>query len=65
MKSIWIEVANGQELRCDSLCKGFQWIMQKSFQADVYMLPLGSYDLILGKDDIKWNFANLTMSFTL
>ncbi|XP_073107342.1 uncharacterized protein [Elaeis guineensis] len=32
---IWVEVANGQELKCDSMCKNFQWGMQQqAFQAE-------------------------------
>ena len=70
--SIWVEVANGQELKCDSMCKDFQWCMQQqAFKVNVYLLPLRSYDLILGIQWLKtlgtinWNFVDLTMSFNL
>ena len=72
VNGIWVEVANGQELKCDAICVGFKWKMQQqNFQADVYLLPLQSYDLILGiqwlkiLDDISWNFTALTMTFQL
>ncbi|KAF2287775.1 hypothetical protein GH714_002668 [Hevea brasiliensis] len=44
---IWVEIASGNELKCETVCKDFQWTMQnQKFAADVYILPLESYDLI-------------------
>lgn len=49
VNGIWVEIANGQEMKCNSLCKDFVWKMQdQEFKADVYLLPLDNYDLILG-----------------
>lgn len=70
VNGIYVEIANGQEMKCDALCKDFIWTMQQQeFKADMYLLPLGSYDLILriqwlktlGK--IQWDFEELTMNF--
>ena len=37
---LWVEVANGQELKCNSMCQEFQWSMQQQeYNADVYLLP--------------------------
>lgn len=48
VNGIYVEIANGQEMKCDALCKDFIWTMQQQeFKADIYLLPLGSYDLIL------------------
>lgn len=54
------------------MCHGFQWTMQQQdFSTNVYLLPLESYDLILGIQWLKtlgiitWNFTELTMNFEL
>ena len=67
-----VSTANGEELKCDAICKGFTWIMQgQSFVADVLALPLGNYDLVLDiqwlveLENIVWNFKDLQMRFTM
>ena len=41
--------ANGEELKCNAICKQFKWVMQgQLFVADVLALPLENYDLVLG-----------------
>lgn len=53
-------VANGKELKCKYICKDFNWRMQgQEFITDVYVLPLESYDLILG---VQWlvNLGDIT-----
>ncbi|KAL6338580.1 hypothetical protein AAG906_021295 [Vitis piasezkii] len=48
-RGIRVTVANGQELHCTALCSDFRWRMQgQEFIAEVYVLPLETYDLILG-----------------
>lgn len=65
-----VTVADGNKLGCSQLCKDFQWLMQGHwFKTDVMVIPLLSYDLVLGVqwlhtlNDIVWNFKNLTMQF--
>ncbi|XP_042065679.1 uncharacterized protein LOC121809207 [Salvia splendens] len=65
-----VEVANGQILQCTQKCSKLEWEMQGSrFHAEVYLIPLETYDLILGGEwlstlgEIKWNFNNLSMIF--
>ncbi|RVW53188.1 Retrovirus-related Pol polyprotein from transposon 17.6 [Vitis vinifera] len=71
-RGIRVTVANGQELHCIALCSDFRWRMQgQEFIAEVYVLPLETYDLILGTQwlatlgDISWNFNTLQMGFEL
>ncbi|RVW97716.1 Transposon Ty3-G Gag-Pol polyprotein [Vitis vinifera] len=71
-RRIRVTVANGQELHCTALCSDFRWRMQgQEFIAEVYVLPLETYDLILGTQwlatlgDISWNFNTLQMGFEL
>ena len=70
--SVKVTVANGADLHCTACCPGFTWKMQgHDFCADVYLIPLDNYDLILGTQwlatlgDIMWNFTKLQMSFML
>ncbi|XP_022032945.1 uncharacterized protein LOC110934059 [Helianthus annuus] len=65
-----VGVANGSQLLCVKVCPGFQWQMQGLWmKADVLVLPLASYDMVLGVQwlsslgDIVWNFQDLTMQF--
>ena len=45
-------MANGSNLVCESVCKGFNWKMQeREYAADVYILPLQNFDMVL---DIQW-----------
>ncbi|RVW25194.1 Transposon Tf2-11 polyprotein [Vitis vinifera] len=71
-RGIRVTVANGHELHCTALCSDFRWKMQgQEFIAEVYVLPLETYDLILGTQwlatlgDISWNFNTLQMGFEL
>lgn len=53
---MWVRVADGGQLKCDSMIKNFNWKMQGvEFTADVLLLPLTGSDLVLG---IQW-FAQL------
>ena len=70
VQELKVLAANGEELRCNEICRGFRWSMQgHSFVADVLALPLGNYDLVLGIQwlvelgDIWWNFKELQMRF--
>ena len=65
-----VMAANGNELRCKEICRGFSWTMQgKKLQANVLALALDNYDLVLGiqwlveSGDIVWNFKKLHMKF--
>lgn len=47
-----VTVANGDKLRCDQVIKDFTWEMAgKVFEADMLVLPVGGYDVILG---VEW-----------
>lgn len=61
----------GHKLSAPYACKGFEWqLQQATFVADVIVLPLGCYDLILGIQWLKslgpilWDFEKLQMEFT-
>lgn len=42
-------VPDGNHLACQHICKGFTWAMQDTiFEADVLLIPLGSFDMVLG-----------------
>ena len=65
-----VVAANGNELRCREICRGFSWTMQgQQFKANVMTLPLDNYDLVLRVQwlvelgDITWNFEKLNMKF--
>ena len=46
-----ITVANGQKALCKYACVGFCWQTQgKDFEADLCLLKLGAYDMVLGVD---------------
>jgi len=66
-----VAVADGAQLQCQWMCKGFMWALEgMDCQTDVYIVPLGSCDMILGVQwlstlgSIPWNFENLTMEFS-
>lgn len=68
VSSMSVTVANGNKLPCATLCQDFQWVMQGVwFKADVLLIPLGSYDMVLGiqclqtLNDIIWNFKTLSI----
>ncbi|XP_042059320.1 uncharacterized protein LOC121803777 [Salvia splendens] len=69
---VMVDVADGNRLECQSMCKGMQWFLRGTpFITDVLLLPLGSCDMVLGIQwletlgVIQWDFKNLTMDFTL
>jgi hypothetical protein len=52
--SVSVKVANGQLLRCTSVILGCQLHLgNHQFQHDLPILPLESYDLILGMDGLE------------
>ncbi|KAF2303147.1 hypothetical protein GH714_014149 [Hevea brasiliensis] len=52
VSGVSVEVANGQNMRCHAKCASFKWQMQDHhFDAEVFILPLDNYDLILG---VQW-----------
>lgn len=68
--SMKVTIANGNQLECKHKCTNFRWMMQGMwFSADVLVLPLENYDMVLGVQwlallgDIIWNFSNMTMQF--
>ncbi|KAD3068970.1 hypothetical protein E3N88_36850 [Mikania micrantha] len=72
VKNMPVTIADGNQLSCVQLCKDFQWLMQGNwFKADMLVIPLSTYDIVLGiqwlqtLNDISWNFKNLTMKFTV
>ncbi|XP_076890181.1 uncharacterized protein LOC143541176 [Bidens hawaiensis] len=67
-----VGVADGKRLTSTEACHDFQWNMQGNwFKTDVLLLPLESYDMILGVQwllplhDILWNFQRMTMKFAI
>ncbi|PKI36768.1 hypothetical protein CRG98_042845, partial [Punica granatum] len=53
MPTVKVAVANGNELKCERVCKKFRWRMQgKEYEADMLLLPLESYDIVLGEESI-------------
>ena len=61
-----VTIADGNQLHCHYMCKNFSWWLHGvEFISDVYLLSLGSCDLILGVQwlstlgVIKWDFKNL------
>jgi len=69
--SLMVVVVDGAQLQCQWLCKGFRWVLEDmDYKADVYIVPLGSCDMILGIQwlstlgSILWNFEKLIMEFS-
>ena len=67
---LWVKVADGGQLKCDSLIKNFTWKMQGHlFTADLLLLPLSGSDIVLGVQwfstlgPILWDFNNLMVEF--
>ena len=65
-----VEAANGGTMACDQLCKNLQWKMQGiQFQADVFVMALQNYDMVLGIQwlkllgDILANYEDKWMTF--
>jgi len=43
-----VAVADGAQLQCQWMCRGFKWMLAEvNYQTDVYIVPLGSCDMIL------------------
>ena len=70
MKVQSVTIAGGDKLLCHYMCKSFKWTLHSTeFQSEVYLLPLGSCDLVLGVQwlstlgTIKWDFKQLKMEF--
>lgn len=66
VEKLKVAVANENKMLCFKVCKGFTWKMQgKVFAVDVLILPLDSYDMILGVQwlaklgNISWNFKKM------
>jgi len=52
IKPMMVEAANGGTMSCTSICKNLQWKMQGvQFQADIFVMKLQNYDMVLG---IQW-----------
>lgn len=67
---LWVKVADGGRLKCDSMIRAFPWKMQgEEFKADVILLPLSGSDMVLGIQwltslgPITWDFNKMTMEF--
>ena len=66
----YVTIADGNKLQYHYICKDFRWWLHGTeFKSEVYLLPLGSCDLVLGIQwlstlgIIKWDFKNLKMEF--
>lgn len=56
-----VMVANGQKVKCEEICKGFQWEIQgEKFTKDLRMFRMGGCDLVLGMDWID-SFAPIQL----
>lgn len=67
---IIVQAANGGKMSCESICKGLKWKIQGvSFEADVFIMDLNNYDMVLGIQwlsmlgDILCNYKHFWMSF--
>lgn len=65
-----VTVANGNQLLTNFICPEFKWEMNKKrFQAQLRVLPLGSYDVVLGVDwlgslgPVTFNYQELQLQF--
>lgn len=68
VEKLKVEVINGHEMECQSVCQGFEWYTQgKKFQMDALILSLDNYDLILRVQWLSdlgtftWDFKSLRM----
>ena len=51
MQAVKFTVADGAQLQCETCVPDFEWAVQgHTFQHTINVLPLGGYDMILGKD---------------
>lgn len=47
-----VTIADGNQLHCKAVCRDFSWRLQEDvFKSDVWVLPLGGCDMVLG---IQW-----------
>ena len=72
IKSVFVDVADGNRLECASMCKDLKWSLRgTSLTTEVLLLPLGNCDMVLGVQwletlgVINWDFKHLTMDFKL
>lgn len=68
--NLFATVANGDRVRCAGVFNQAEFSVEgDKFHADIFVLPLGSYDIVLGTQwlsslgPILWDFGKLTMSF--
>lgn len=71
-KQFEVKLADGGTLSCQSKCSNVKLIMKdQELRADLNLLPLGDYEVVLGIKwlmtfgDVLWNCFKLTMKFTL
>ena len=67
-----VAVAHGAQLQCQAMCKAFSFtLLEVEYTTDVYIVPLGCCDMVLGVQWlatlglILWNFEDLTMEFSV
>lgn len=65
-----VDVADGNKMHCDAKCATFQWGMQDlTYQHEVWLLPLGGCDMVLGVDwmrkhnPILFDFDKMQLTF--
>jgi hypothetical protein len=59
-----IKVANEQTIFCTKMVENLNWWIQgHSFVKDVYILPVSSYDMVLGMDWLE-SFSPMTCNWT-
>ena len=66
IKALIVQVADGETMTCTSVCNNLQWSMQGvGFAADVFILDLKNYDMILGTKlkTIICNYKKIWMAF--
>lgn len=72
IKSVYVDMADGNRLECASMCKDLRWSLRgTTFTTEVLLLPLGNCDMVLGVQRLEtlgvihWDFKHLTMDFKL
>ena len=49
---VWIEAVGENHICCSTICKQFEWEIQgEIFKTDLYVIPLGATEMVLG---IQW-----------
>jgi hypothetical protein len=68
--NLFTTVANGERVQCAGVFKNMAFCIAKDqFQTDLFVFPLGCYDIVLGTHwlaslgPILWDFGKLMMSF--